>query len=431
MNLTEPQAGSDLSQIQMQATPEGDIYRLKGQKIFITWGEHTLSDNIIHLVLARLPNAPAGVKGISLFLVPKYLVNEDGSLGARNEVQCLSLEHKIGIHASPTCVMQYGDHDGAIGYLIGEPHQGLKYMFTMMNGARLAVGIEGLAISEHAYQLALRYAQTRKQGKISTNPSDASVPIIEHPDIQRMLLSMRVQIEAQRALSYFAAAQLDLAQHPNPQEASTAQALANFLIPIVKGGNTESVNHITSMAIQIFGGAGYIEETGIAQLWRDGRITAIYEGTTGIQALDLISRKLIPDQGATLKRLLTTIHHDIIHWQTLPQLTIAATALKHTLSDVQNSTDYLLTHQAAAQAGAVPYLQLLGIFLGGWLLLKGAKTSIEMMACDQDQLAFYQAKLVSTHFYSATFLPTAQALAQQILQAATPLEDFQLAWFDL
>src|SRR5574343_941817 len=273
MNLTEPQAGSDLSAIRTRAVPEGDHYRISGTKIFITWGEHDMAANIVHLVLARLPDAPAGVKGISLFVVPKFLVNGDGSLGARNDVRCVSLEHKLGIHGSPTAVMSFGDEGGAIGYLVGEANKGLGYMFTMMNHARLGVGIEGMAVSERAYQKAVEYARDRVQSRAVGSPDPAGVAIIRHPDVRRMLMTMRAQIEAQRALAFYAAAALDrAARHPVASEASRNQALVNFLIPIVKGWNTEQANEITSLGVQVHGGMGFIEETGAAQYYRDARI---------------------------------------------------------------------------------------------------------------------------------------------------------------
>ncbi|MEK7874775.1 MAG: acyl-CoA dehydrogenase family protein, partial [Pseudomonadota bacterium] len=285
MNLTEPQAGSDLSAVRARAVPEGDHYRIHGTKIFITWGEHDMAENIIHLVLARTPGAPEGVKGISLFIVPKYLVNADGSLGERNDVKCVSLEHKLGIHASPTCVLAYGDSKGAVGYLVGEENRGLETMFIMMNHARLGVGLEGVALAERAYQHALEYAKTRVQGRAIGQKSGERVTIIHHPDVRRMLMAMKAQTEAMRALAYTASAALDLSRHhPDGKERRRNQALVDLLIPVVKGWCTESSIELASTGIQIHGGMGFVEETGAAQFLRDARITTIYEGTTGIQA---------------------------------------------------------------------------------------------------------------------------------------------------
>src|SRR5246500_251820 len=301
MNLTEPQAGSDLALVRTRAEPQGDgSYRLFGTKIFITWGEHDMAENIVHLVLARTPDAPSGVKGISLFIVPKFLVNEDGSLGERNDVWCLSVEHKLGIHGSPTCVMSYGDQEGAVGYLMGEENRGLEYMFIMMNLARLSVGLEGVAIGERAYQQALAYAKTRLQGRDISGGSEA-VPIIRHPDVRRMLLLMKSLTQATRSLAYVVAGARDLAmRHPDEGYRKRSQAFVDLMTPVVKGWSTETGIEIASLGIQVHGGMGYIEETGAAQHWRDARITTIYEGTTGIQANDLVGRKIIRDQGKTV-----------------------------------------------------------------------------------------------------------------------------------
>src|SRR5262249_7030051 len=300
MNVTEPQAGSDLSAVRTRALREGDHYRIRGTKIFITWGEHDLTDNIVHLVLARTPDAPEGVKGISLFIVPKFLLNPDGTPGQRNDVRCVSIEHKLGIHASPTCVLAYGDESGAVGYLVGEENRGLEYMFTMMNHARLAVGVEGIAIGERAYQHALEHARTRVQGREGGQRSGDRVTIIHHPDVRRMLMSMRAQTDAMRAVACFAGAALGKAKRPpDPAEQRRSQALVDLLIPVVKGWCTEQGVEIASTGIQIHGGMGFVEETGAAQYLRDARITTIYEGTTGIQANDLIGRKVAFEKGAT------------------------------------------------------------------------------------------------------------------------------------
>jgi alkylation response protein AidB-like acyl-CoA dehydrogenase len=303
MNITEPQAGSDLAAIRTKAVPEGDHYRISGTKIFITWGEHDMAENIVHLVLARLPDAPAGVKGISLFLCPKFLVNTDGSLGERNDLVCASIEHKLGIHGSATAVMAFGEGVGAIGWLVGEPNQGLACMFTMMNHARLNVGLEGVAISERAYQQARQYALDRVQGRTLGREGAPSPTIIGHPDVRRMLMDMKARVEAMRALAYYAAGQMDRAHgHKDSATRQSAQTLVDLLIPVVKGWCTDSALGITSDGVQIHGGMGFIEETGASQHLRDARITTIYEGTTGIQANDLIGRKLARDGGAAMKR---------------------------------------------------------------------------------------------------------------------------------
>ncbi len=301
MDLTEPQAGSDLAQVRTRAVPDGKHYRLYGQKIFITWGDHDMTSNTIHMVLARVEGAPAGVKGISLFIVPKWLVNEDGSLGARNEVRCVSIEHKLGIHASPTCVLAFGDQNGAEGYLVGEANHGLEYMFIMMNAARLSVGLEGYAMGERAFQHAAEWARTRIQGRPPVAQASGPAPIINHPDVKRMLLTMKSTTEAARALALYGAFQLDFAAFSgDAAQRTAAQARADLLIPIVKGWCTEVGNEMAAIGVQIHGGMGFIEETGAAQYVRDARITTIYEGTTGIQANDLLGRKLGRDRGAAM-----------------------------------------------------------------------------------------------------------------------------------
>ncbi len=313
MNLTEPQAGSDLALVRTRAEPQGDgSFKLFGTKIFITWGEHDMAKNIVHLVLARTPNAPEGVKGISLFIVPKFLVNEDGSLGERNDVHCVSIEHKLGIKASPTAVLQFGDHGGAIGHLIGEENRGLEYMFIMMNAARFAVGMQGVAVSDRAYQKAVAYAKDRVQSRPVDGSAKQSVAIIQHPDVRRMLATMRGLTEASRALAYVAAAHSDIA-HRHPDEATRAehQAIYEYLVPIVKGWSTELSIDVTSLGVQVHGGMGFIEETGAAQYYRDARILPIYEGTTAIQANDLIGRKTVRDGGKVAKSLLAGVAETI------------------------------------------------------------------------------------------------------------------------
>jgi len=420
MNLTEPQAGSDLAQVRTKAQPHGDgSYRISGQKIFITWGEHDMADNIVHLVLARLPDAPAGVKGISLFVVPKFLVNADGSVGERNDVRCVSLEHKLGIHGSPTAVMSFGDNGGAVGYLVGEANKGLSYMFTMMNHARLGVGIEGMALSERAYQAAVNYARDRVQSRAIGSPDPAGVAIIKHPDVRRMLMTMKAQIEAQRALAFYAAAALDrAARHPVPDEQARNQALVNFLIPIVKGWNTEQANEITSLAVQVHGGMGYIEETGVAQYYRDARITAIYEGTTGIQALDLVGRKTASESGATARWLLNEVA------ATAEQLKVAGFAslsanLATAAAEAERCVAFIVAtfgdKPQLAGAGSVPFLKLMGIVLGGWQLGRAALIAKAQSGEDDADIEFLAAKQLTARFYGEHLLPQVAGLAAAIV----------------
>ena len=421
MNLTEPQAGSDLSAIRSKAVPEGDHYRISGTKIFITWGEHDMAENIVHLVLARLPDAPPGVKGISLFVCPKYLVNDDGSLGTRNDLLCTSIEHKMGIHGSPTAVMSFGDGPGAVGYLVGEPHKGLGYMFTMMNHARLNVGLEGVAISDRAYQRARAYAMDRVQGKTLSG----SKGIIGHPDVRRMLMDMKARVEAMRSLAYFAAGQMDRA-HGHDSEATRvqSQALVDLLIPIVKGWCTETAQIVTADGVQIHGGMGFIEETGAAQYVRDARITTIYEGTTGIQANDLIGRKLARDQGATMKALQRTMwaeaqrlsdHSDAI----LRQL---GQGLQRGLDALAQATDWLLVQSAqqpaSTAAGAVPYLKLCGTVMGAWLMSRAAEAAQTQKGRPGSDDAFLQAKVVTAQHFHLHMLVEAPAWRDRVVNGA-------------
>jgi alkylation response protein AidB-like acyl-CoA dehydrogenase len=434
MNLTEPQAGSDLAAIRTRAEPQGDgTYKIFGQKIFITYGEHDMAENIVHLVLARLPDAPEGVKGISLFLVPKYMVNADGSLGDRNDAWCVSIEHKLGIHASPTCVMAFGDHGGAIGTLIGKANEGLKYMFIMMNAARYAVGLEGLALSERAYQQALGYARERVQGR-AIEGSAAPVAIVRHPDIRRMLMTMKSQIEAMRALAYVVASAHDAAfHHPDEAERKRNQAFVDLMIPVVKGWLTETGNEIAYLGVQVHGGMGFIEETGAAQHLRDARITTIYEGTTGIQANDLIGRKLAREGGATLKAVVGMMQ------QTIAELDKAGTdlaglkgSLAKGVSAVAEAGTYIATHYAgdvrAVAVGAVPFLKLLGIVSGGWMMARAALVARERIAAG-DADPFYPAKVATAVFYGAHILPAAAGLAEVIVgggASALAIPDDQL-----
>jgi 3-(methylthio)propanoyl-CoA dehydrogenase len=418
MVLTEPQAGSDLGQVRTRAVPEGSDYRLFGQKIFITWGDHDLTPNTIHMVLARIDGAPAGVRGISLFIVPKYLVHPDGSLGARNDVRCLSIEHKLGIHASPTCVLAFGEKGGALAHRVGEAGRGLEYMFVMMNSARLSVGSEGYAVGERAFQRAAEWARTRVQGRPPVAQPQGPAAIIEHPDVKRMLLLMKSQTEASRALALYAAFQLDLA-HCGADASSRSAALARgeLLIPIVKGWCTEIGNEVAGVGVQVHGGMGFIEETGAAQYVRDVRITTIYEGTTGIQSLDLIGRKLGRDRGAAMGALLEEMERELKGLECQDGAVEAArTAVVAAVAQMRAATQALLqalaTHPDVGMAVAVPYLRLCGYVIGGWLLAKSA--AIAAARRDGADRDFYAAKIRTAAFYAAQVLPTAAALAQVV-----------------
>jgi len=411
MNLTESQAGSDLSAVRAKALPEGEHYRITGQKIFITWGEHEAAENIIHLVLARLPDAPEGTRGISLFLVPKYVADVDGSLGERNDVRAVSLEHKLGIHASPTCVMSFGDGDGAIGYLVGEENRGLACMFTMMNAARLGVGLQGVAIGDRAYQAAVDYAKERVQGG---SPGHAGrVAIIEHADVRRMLLTMRALVEAGRALALTAVAALDRAATASSEEERKAQqSRVDLLTPIVKAWATENGQEVASLGVQVHGGMGYIEETGAAQHLRDARITTIYEGTTGIQALDLVGRKTLRDGGAATRVLLgemRALQTEVAADAGTQEL---AAALGTSIDRAEAGLAWLLEHggdPAVPNAVAVPYLQLMGTVCGAWMMVKAALAAGRALAAGDEDAAFYRAKGVTARFYLDHVAPRAAA----------------------
>ena len=427
MVLTEPQAGSDLAQVRTRAVPEGDHYRLFGQKIFITWGEHDYTDNIIHMVLGRIEGAPAGVRGISLFIVPKVLVNPDGSMGERNEVRCVSIEHKLGIHASPTCVMQFGQDRGATAYIVGEPNHGLEYMFIMMNTARLAVGVQSYAVGERAFQQALEFARTRLQGKPPRSGAGERLPIIHHPDVKRMLLTMKSCTEASRAVSFYAGQQLDFAAyHPDAGTRTAAQARGDLLIPIVKGWSTETANEVAAIGVQVHGGMGFVEETGAAQYVRDVRITTIYEGTTGIQANDLIGRKIGRDRGAAMEALSADMRRELEALQprgAAPRETRDA-ALQG-VGLLESATRSLVGNIAAAPeralAVSVPYLKLCGLGLGGWLLAKSAVIAeAGGGAAGKD---FYQSKIRTAHFYARQVLPQALGLAKVVEEGAASVVD--------
>jgi 3-(methylthio)propanoyl-CoA dehydrogenase len=420
MCLTEPQAGSDLSMVRSKAVPEGDgTYKIFGTKIYITYGEHDMAKNIVHLVLARTPDAPEGVKGISLFVVPKFLVNADGSLGERNDVHCVSIEHKLGIKASPTAVLQFGDHGGAIGYLVGEENRGLEYMFVMMNAARFAVGMQGIAVAERAYQKAVQYAKDRVQSRDLAG-SAGPVAIIHQPDVKRMLMTMRSYVEASRALAYYAAAAYD-AQHASPDESvrKANQSVYEFLVPIVKGFSTEMSIEVASLGVQVHGGMGFIEETGAAQHYRDARILTIYEGTTAIQANDLVGRKTVRDGGATAKVLSQRIAETEKELAAsgsadakavLKQLTAGRTAFDEAVAYILANAK---TETKAVYAGSFAYLRLSGLVLGGWQMARSLLAAERLRDTDS---AFYNTKIATARFFAENLLPQSGALATSIIE---------------
>jgi acyl-CoA dehydrogenase len=425
MNLTEPQAGSDLALVKTRAVPEGDHYRIFGQKIFITYGEHDLAENIVHLVLARTPDAPEGVKGISLFIVPKFLVNPDGSPGKRNDVRCVSIEHKLGIHASPTAVLAYGDKDGAIGQLVGEENRGLEYMFIMMNAARFAVGMEGVALCERAYQKAVAYARERIQSRELGGSGSKPVPIIHHPDVRRMLMSMRAYAEATRALAYVVAAALDKAHaHPDKEERARNQRLVDFLIPVVKGWSTETAIEVASTGIQVHGGMGFIEETGAAQYLRDARITTIYEGTTGIQANDLVGRKIARESGLTAKEVLKTIRALDAELAKAPGDDFKAirSRLAAGAAAMDECVDWIVERYGkdvkAVHAGAVPFLKLAGIVGGGWQMARAALAAQAKLEKGPGDAGFLKAKVATVRFFADHILSQAPGLRDAVVQGA-------------
>ncbi|MFS0755202.1 acyl-CoA dehydrogenase [Noviherbaspirillum sp. 1P10PC] len=422
MNLTEPQAGSDLALVRTRAVPQGDgTYKISGTKIYITYGEHDMAENIIHLVLARTPDAPEGVKGISLFVVPKFLVNADGSLGARNDVHCVSIEHKLGIKASPTAVLQFGDHGGAIGTLVGEENRGLEYMFIMMNAARFAVGMQGVAVAETAYQKAVAYARDRVQSRDLAG-SAGPVAIIHHPDVRRMLMAMRAQTEGARALSYVTAAAYDAAHHhADAAVRRDNQAFYEFMVPIVKGWSTEMSIDVASTGVQVHGGMGFIEETGAAQFYRDARILTIYEGTTAIQANDLVGRKTVRDGGATARAILAQVR------QTEAELESAAggdlAAIRNQLAAgskaLEEVVDYIVANMKSdikgVFAGSVPYLKMAGIVLCGWQMARAALIAQKKLDAGEGDARFYQAKIATARFFADYLLSQAASYRAAIV----------------
>ncbi|HMG44853.1 MAG TPA: acyl-CoA dehydrogenase C-terminal domain-containing protein [Acidimicrobiales bacterium] len=417
MNLTEPQAGSDVGAVATKAVPSGDAdgsWRITGQKIFISFGEHDMADNIVHLVLARVPDAPPGTKGISCFIVPKYLVDEDGNLGDRNSLECVSIEDKMGIKASPTCVMAYED---AVGYLIGEANAGMRYMFTMMNNARLSVGLQGLALGERAYQSAVAYAHERRQGRAPGAPRGEQSLIVDLPDVRRMLLTMRALNEASRCIAYLNAECLDLAlHHPDAAVREQRQELADLLTPITKGWGTDMGVEVTSLAIQVFGGMGYIEETGVSQYYRDARIAPIYEGTNGIQAMDLVGRKLPMRAGGVVMDFLASVAATADEVSSSDELGPIGTRLAAGHDVLKEASEWLMTNGLAdptnALAGATPYLRMAGTVTGGWLLAKSALAAQRRLdaGASGDDAQRYRQKIVTARFYCDQILPTADGL---------------------
>ncbi|HEU4851389.1 MAG TPA: acyl-CoA dehydrogenase [Telluria sp.] len=425
MNLTEPQAGSDLAAVRTRAEPQGDgTYKIFGTKIFITYGEHDMAENIVHLVLARTPDAPAGVKGISLFIVPKFLVNADGTLGARNDAHCVSIEHKLGIKASPTAVLQFGDHGGAIGTLVGEENRGLEYMFIMMNAARFGVGMQGIGLAERAYQQAVAFAKDRVQSRDLAG-SAGPVTIIHHPDVRRMLMSMRSQVEASRALAYVGAGINDIA-HSHPDEATRKANMAvyEYLVPVIKGWSTELSENVTRDGVQVHGGMGFIEETGAAQHYRDSKILSIYEGTTAIQANDLVGRKTVRDGGATAKAILAQVRateaqladqqgadFKAIHAQLVQGSAALEAVVDFVVANVKSDVKGVF-------AGSVLYLKLAGIVLGGWQMARAALIAQQKLDAGEGDAAFYKAKIATARFFGDHILSQASGMRTAIVDGS-------------
>jgi alkylation response protein AidB-like acyl-CoA dehydrogenase len=425
MNLTEPQAGSDLAAVRTRAEPQPDgSYKVFGTKIYITYGEHDMAENIVHLVLARVTGAPEGVKGISLFVVPKFMVNNDGSLGARNDVHCVSIEHKMGIKASPTAVLQYGDHGGAVGYLVGQENRGLEYMFIMMNAARYAVGVQGIAISERAYQKAVVYAKDRVQSRPVDGTLSAAAPIIHHPDVKRMLMMMRATTEGCRAMASVAAAAYDAAhRHPDADVRKQNATFYEFLVPLVKGYSTEMSLEVTSLGVQVHGGMGFIEETGAAQYYRDAKILTIYEGTTAIQANDLVGRKTARDGGTSAKAIAAQIQktEDDLKARGGANALAVAKRLGAARQAFVEVVDFIAANTRsnpnAAFAGSVPYLMLAGNLMSGWQLARALLVAEDLSAKGQD-VPFMQAKITTARFYADHLLSRAPGIRDAIVEGA-------------
>ena len=436
MNLTEPQAGSDLALVRTRAEPQPDgTYKIFGTKIYITFGEHDMAENIVHLVLARVVGAPEGVKGISLFVVPKFMVQKDGSLGARNDVHCVSIEHKMGIKASPTAVLQYGDHGGAVGYLVGQENRGLEYMFIMMNAARYAVGVQGIAIAERAYQKAVGYARERVQSRPVDGSINASAPIIHHPDVKRMLMTMRAYTEGCRAMASVAAAAYDAAHHhPDAETRKQNAAFYEFMVPLVNGYSTEMSLDVTSLGVQVHGGMGFIEETGAAQYYRDAKILTIYEGTTAIQANDLVGRKTARDGGQTAKAIAKQIEAteaELARRGSAHALTVHK-RLKAAREAFVDVVDFVAGNTKASPnavfAGSVPYLMLAGNLVAGWQLARALLVAETLSASGEDK-AFMDAKVTTARFYAEHILARAPGIRDSIVEGADSVTALALEAF--
>jgi len=421
MNLTEPEAGSDVGAVRTKAVKQDDgTYKITGTKIFISYGEHDLADNVIHLVLARTPDAPPGTKGISCFIVPKFLVNDDGSLGERNDVACVSIEHKMGIKASPTCVMTFGDDGGAVGFLVGEENQGMRYMFTMMNNARLTVGLEGLSVAERSYQDARGYARERKQGRAPGAPAGESSFIIDHPDVRRMLMTMKATIEAMRAIVYVQAENIDIAKHhPDPDIREYRQHQVDLLTPVAKAWCTDMGVEVASLAIQIYGGMGFIEESGVPQHYRDARIMPIYEGTNGIQAMDLVARKLPLEGGGVVGEFLSQIAMlDPSLIRAGDQLAGIRSNLAEALTTLADTTNWVLRHGSKdprdALTGATPYLRMFSLVTAGWLMARSALAAKGRLDAGDGDAVYLQAKIDTARFFCEQLLPQVQGLVAPV-----------------
>ncbi|MDO9403501.1 MAG: acyl-CoA dehydrogenase [Polaromonas sp.] len=436
MNLTEPQAGSDLAMVRSRAEPQPDgSYKVFGTKIFITYGEHDMAENIVHLVLARVSGAPEGVKGISLFVVPKFMVNQDGSLGDRNDVHCVSIEHKMGIKASPTAVLQYGDHGGAVGYIVGQENRGLEYMFIMMNAARYAVGMQGIAIAERAYQKAVAFAKDRVQSRPVDGSIQASAPIIHHPDVKRMLMTMRAYTEGCRAMASVAAAAYDAAHHhPDVDVRKQNQAFYEFMVPLVKGYSTEMSLEVTSLGVQVHGGMGFIEETGAAQYYRDAKILTIYEGTTAIQANDLVGRKTARDGGQTAKAIAAQVEKTeaALVQQGGAAAATMAKRLKAAREAFTDVVDFVAGNTKASPnavfAGSVPYLMLAGNLVAGWQLGRSLLVAESELAKGNEE-AFMKAKITTAVFYADHLLSKVPGIRDSIVDGADSVTALALEAF--